>query len=101
MQRYGFTKRCLFLLPSIRIKQLSRPFCPPFGDSSKYSFEEGISFCVPNDLHDVLLLRFALEIAVLAGVLTVSKSLKEASLLGVFFLVGLAALEGMLYWAGF
>jgi len=56
---------------------------------------------VPNDLHDVLLLRFALEIAVLAGVLTVSKSLKEASLLGAFFLVGLAALEGMLYWAGF
>ena len=56
---------------------------------------------MPNDLHDALPLRFALEIAVLAGVLTVSKTFKEASLLGAFFLIGLAALEGMLYWSGF
>lgn len=55
---------------------------------------------MPSDPHDVLRLRFLLEVVVV-GVLFVSKSLKEASLLGVFFLVGLAALEGMLYWSGF
>lgn len=53
---------------------------------------------MPSDPHDVLRLRF---LFVVVGVLFVSKSLKEASLLGVFFLVGLAALEGMLYWSGF
>ena len=56
---------------------------------------------MPSDPHDVLRLRFLLEVVVVVGVLFVSKGLKEASLLGVFFLVGLAALEGMLYWSGF
>lgn len=56
---------------------------------------------MPSDLHDVLGLRFLLEVLVLFGVLAVSKSFKEASFIGIFFLIGLAALEGMLYWAGF
>ena len=54
-----------------------------------------------SELPHILPSRFLLEILVLAGVLAVSKSLKEVSLLGVVFLFGLAALEGMLYWAGF
>ena len=52
------------------------------------------------DFGDILWLRFSLEVFVLAGVLFVSKSLREASLLGAVFLIGLAALEAMLYFAG-
>ena len=52
------------------------------------------------DFGDILWLRFPLETLVLAGVLLVSKSLKEASFLGAVFLIGLAALETMLYFAG-
>lgn len=74
---------------------------PPKWGQFKITLLREINLCVPSDLNDILPLRFLLEAFVLAGVLAVSKSLKEASLLGVFFLVGLAALEGMLYWAGF
>jgi len=52
------------------------------------------------DFGDILWLRFPLEALVLAGVLLVSKSLKEASFLGAVFLIGLAALETMLHFAG-
>ena len=50
------------------------------------------------DFGDILWLRFPLETLVLAGVLLVSKSLKEASFLGAVFLIGLAALEAMWQW---
>ena len=58
-------------------------------------------FCVLSQFEHILWLRFPLEALVLLGVLLVSKTLKEASLLGFTFLLGLAAIEVMLHFAGF
>ena len=80
---------------------------PGAGPNAQLTVETSLSssdkkyFCVLSNVHDYAWLRYPSEACIFLEVLLMSKGLREASLLGATFLVGLAALEAMLHLAGF